>query len=376
MESRETSTFSVEQVGWTVAKAFVLVVLLAAMIQSTTQVVFTAGKSGAKTLISARIQPERTVTLNVSFAATVVTVMRREGDHVTAGETLMELESEELRLLLESAKRRVEIAGGRLKAIGGYASKSSYERAQERSAVQLVTAAKRRLAAYSIGESETAYNSAKLRRSRVADLVDKQLATGAELEAARREEVNEQRNWKAANETLERLKDDLDNALSHQKLVELQASGPSSEGSPLARLELDNAGRDLELLQRREASLRVTAPFDGVLLSGLPSAGERMDAGVPLARVADISRLRVVANVASEIARDLRPGVNVQVRLPGDPPTTASGVVVSNAPAAEQNDGTYVVRVSVDGLPHSSKLSGGDGAIEILHEEKPWRFRF
>lgn len=373
MDSRRTDTFSVEQVAWTLAKAFVLVVLLSAMIQSTTQAAFSAGKTGAKTLISARIQPERTITLNVSFPVTVVSVLRREWDHVTAGETLMELESDELRLLLESAKCRVEIAARRLKAIGGNARNSGYQRAQEQSAVQLVEAAKRRLAAHSGADSEMAYNAAKMRRSRISDLVDKQLATGAELESVRREEVNEQRNWKVANDTLARLKDDLDNALSHQKLVDLQGVVPVGEDSGLARLELNNAERDFQLLERRVASLRVTAPFTGVLLSGLPNAGDRVDAGTPLGRVADISTLRLVATVTAEIAVEMQPGTNIPVRLPGDPPRRAIGEIISNTLAA---DGSFMVRVRVADLPLSSKLAEGDGAIEILHEEKPWRFRF
>jgi HlyD family secretion protein len=373
MDSQRVESFSVEQVGWTVAKAFVLMVFLATMIQSTTQVAYTAGSRGSKTLISARIQPERTVTLNVPFQVTVVSVRHREGDSVTAGETLMELESEELRLLLESAKRRAEIAEGRLKAHSVRAPKSGYQHAQEQSAKQLVTAAKRRLESFSPADSEAAFQAAKSRRIRIAELVEKQMATRAELEAAQKEELSEHRNWKAANDTLARLKDDLENAISHQRLVELQRSGTSGDDSSIARLDLDSAQRDLEILERRMASLRVTAPFDGILMSGLAVAGERMDSGAPLARISDVSKLRLLANVTPDVANALQLGKNVQVRLPGDPPRTSNGVVVSNAPDAQQGDGSYVVRVSIDG---SSKLVGGDAAIEIAHEDKLWPFRF
>ena len=288
----------------------------------------------------------------------------------------MELESAESHLLLESARRRVEIAAGRLKAAGG-GRKSVYRKEQDRSAALLVAAARRRLASYSTADYEAAYNAAKLRRIRVSELVDKQVATAAELDAARREEANEQRNMKATNETLARLKDELENAVSHQTLVELQAAGPTGEDSSLARLELEQAQQDLQILERRVEALRVTSPFTGVLLSGLPNAGERLDAGAPLARVADDAKLLLVAAAAPEIARHLPPGSSVQVRLPGDPPQTASGTVLSNALAPEQGDGGYVIRVSVAGARSSALLAGGGGgAIEIQHEEKPWPFRF
>jgi RND family efflux transporter MFP subunit len=72
------------------------------------------------------------------------------------------------------------------------------------------------------------------------------------------------------------------------------------------------------------------APISGVVVELLAKPGQRVEAGAPLMRVADLSVLHLEISLSPEQARSVRVGDSVQVQNPA-----ARGVVISVSPALE-----------------------------------------
>lgn len=93
----------------------------------------------------------------------------------------------------------------------------------------------------------------------------------------------------------------------------------------------DREIRSLETRQEMLPVLEVRAPFDGVILERLATAGERLDAMSPVYRLADLSLLWLEINVPKEKLAAVRPGMKVDVagsalRLPAQVTTIGRSI--------------------------------------------------
>ncbi len=109
----------------------------------------------------------------------------------------------------------------------------------------------------------------------------------------------------------------------------------------VAPLELDQAVRDLDTsrarletaraeVERYQAQLdktRILAPISGTVIARSVDAGEMVEAGAPVATVADLTRLRVDAEADEADAASLRVGADVTIEVPGQPDRTWRGRV-------------------------------------------------
>ena len=172
------------------------------------------------------------------------------------------------------------------------------------------------------------------------------------------------------------------NASSLEERVQLEerrlATLASSQRARLAALqaEVEQRRAMLDLQRQRSESLQVRAGIDGVLQAVAVQAGQRVNPGTTLARVAEPSRLKAEIRIAETQAKDLTAGQVAQI-------DTRNGIVAGRVaridPAA--SNGTVLVDISIDGaLPAGARPDlSVDATIEleklpsVLHVARPVR---
>src|SRR5687767_209262 len=159
-----------------------------------------------------------------------------------------------------------------------------------------------------------------------------------------------------------------------QRLATLGASQSARLAALRAQVEQRRSMN--ELAQQRIASLNVRAGIDGVLQQVAVQAGQRVNPGTTLARVAQPDRLKAEIRVAETQAKDLLLGQVAQI-------DTRTGVVAARVaridPAA--SNGTVLVDLSIEGaLPAGARPDlSVDATIElerlsdVVHVARPVR---
>ena len=89
-----------------------------------------------------------------------------------------------------------------------------------------------------------------------------------------------------------------------------------------------------------------------------------MYGGAPLARVAVLDVMIAEVQVAPALINALKPGAPARVRLPGLPPTDATGTIATVNPIPGRN-GNHVVAVKFDN-PHGRLLSGQAAEVRFV----------
>ena len=93
--------------------------------------------------------------------------------------------------------------------------------------------------------------------------------------------------------------------------------------------------------------LKILAPADGIVLSRSVSPGLKFDRGMEWFRIADLSRVWVLADVFENEARDLRPGARARLSVPGGG-TALAARVAEVLPQFDPASRTMKVRLEVD----------------------------
>lgn len=166
--------------------------------------------------------------------------------------------------------------------------------------------------------------------------------------------ITRQLSESAANELAKRVQ------FEEQRLATLGASQSARLAALQAQVEQRRSMNDLA--QQRIESLAVRAGIDGVLQQVTVQAGQRVNAGTTLARVAQPDRLKAEIRVAETQAKDLAIGQRAQI-------DTRNGLVPAHVaridPAA--TGGTVLVDLAIDGpLPPGSRPDVSvDATIEL-----------
>lgn len=285
--------------------------------------------------VSGKTEPDRKADVFPPAPGTLAKVLVTEGQQVTAGQPLAELDADQLDAAVDAARTAYESADSQLEAIDSAAP--SY--AERDAAAAAVTSAKR---AYddACGAYDALASSHSAEATLAAAKTRKQQAYAAYLGA----KAQRQR---------------------------LSASGDVSARRHAASVGRDAAQRSLARAEtnRREAILR--APIDGVVLFdaiGAPGpdgtapkavAGSAVTPGVAPFTVVDMSTLRFSGQVdENDIAR-VRTGLRGVVTLDAAPGKDMTTSVASIKPAATQTSNGAVVFPVVLRIPNAS------GALRI-----------
>ncbi|MEK7831453.1 MAG: efflux RND transporter periplasmic adaptor subunit [Acidobacteriota bacterium] len=107
-----------------------------------------------------------------------------------------------------------------------------------------------------------------------------------------------------------------------------------------------------------EAYLRITAPFDGVVTERNAHPGSlAMPTGMPMLRLQQVSRLRLVVAVPETEVAGINPGAKLNFTLPAFPGETFSGTVARNSRSLDAK--TRTMPIELDVANASGKLAPG-----------------
>lgn len=144
--------------------------------------------------------------------------------------------------------------------------------------------------------------------------------------------------------------------------------------SELARLEVEQLDAKLGLLRRRESLLELTAPLDGIVLSGsidkLSSAP--VETGQVLFEIAPLDHLRVEVAAPAADYRHLNVGDPVELRFDGRISEPVNGQLARIRPRSEIRDSTDVFVAEVElANPNESLRPGQRGRAVIFGPRHP-----
>ena len=358
-----------ERLGWTVVKvAFVALVLMLVLNPATKgRTGFTS--TGLETVLPARIKAAGLYAINAGLAGTVSELSIKAGDTVVPGQVLAVISNPDIEGLVERARRRMELAAERLtQPKAAPQPQRRWLEEQHAAAARNLRAAEQRLQEFSLADAEQAYQRAKGNADRIRALLDQHLATAREAEDAQRQADNELRNLNGRRELAARLRQELEAAQSQVKMAQLQLdSVPPAADSGYARLEYEEAKAAFETLAGRLSGLRVVAEHPGTVIQINATLGGPVQEGAVLVQLANSGNLHFDVSAPASVAKGVRVGSAVLVRVPTDPPFEVSARVAQVLLEPDPQQLSYLIRVTIPNPAPDRLLVGLEGAVAFSH---------
>jgi HlyD family secretion protein len=351
--------------------AFVIVVLITDQITNAVSASERGGSPG--TILPARILPGRMLSISRTVPATVSAVMATPGDTVLAGQELAILESPEVAARLERAQARWRVAQEHLNARnqpGGEETSSRIDQEHVTAAARALEAAKSRVQSNSVAFFQQECARLTARTAEIEKLVAQQLATEKELNRSRRQTQEATQNMQDAIDRQSRSAQELDAAESQLRVAQLQAGLNARSVDETVRREGDEAAAELYSAQRLASELHVRAGSSGTVISSTLMKGDRLAAGTTLFEIADSASLRVDVPASAKLAKLVRKGNPVKVRLPMDPPREIVATVSNILLVPEGGAQSYTIEISILNPNPQVILTGLEAAVVFPHMPK------
>ena len=131
--------------------------------------------------------------------------------------------------------------------------------------------------------------------------------------------------------------------LSKQGVSSLQGYTDRLRHLGMSDVQINRIGDSRQLPE----TIDIVAPADGFILARGVSPGQHFEHSMELYRIADLSRIWVVAEVSGPDAHYLRPGAAAEVSLKGEAGEMRAAVA-DNLPQSEAGGGTVKLRLDVD----------------------------
>lgn len=183
----------------------------------------------------------------------------------------------------------------------------------------------------------------------------------AELDSAEREMELRKRDFESTTKLYEETR-----SVSEDELLQKELEYRLAEAQ-YERLRVAEAREEIEhqIAEAQLAERQIRAPFDGVIVQTFVEVGETSGAQQPLVRVVDTSRVRLVAHLEPDTARQLRRGQAVTVRLQEfTTPITRRGTVEFISPVVDPSSGLREVKVLINNSD-ASVNPGVSGSIVL-----------
>jgi HlyD family secretion protein len=278
-----------------------------------------------------KVHSARQVELSLPFGGRVKRVAVSVGDEVEAGQLLLELEAPDTERQVKEAGLSLQIRQLQLDKARAGASPEEIEIAQ-----------------------------ANLRKAALA----KQVAQAAY------DEIADEENAEASPEALALQQATIDYQIAqgnHERLV----NGPTTDELATLEKQLESAQLALERAQAQLEEMRLVTSLAGTVVRVEASAGEMVSAYRPVVVIADLTSLQIIAEVDEIDVAEVVAGQEVEIRLDAYPGQTASGTIMSLAPAASPQRGSTVYEAMVEFDAEGLALRLGMGAnLKIITLEK------
>jgi HlyD family secretion protein len=265
------------------------------------------GKITQTIVATGRVATPARVEVGAQVTGTVATLLVRESDRVKRGQLLLTLQDDETLANLNQAKAAVTEAQARIQQL------------------KLVSAP---LSQQTVKQAEANLKLAEAEWQRTQTLVKQGFFSQARLDEAERS---------------------LDNARAALANARTQATANAPEGAELAlaQARLAQAEAALKAAQARADLMRISAPFDALVLSRNAEPGSIAQPGRVLLTLAQSGETRLYVNVDEKNLRYLQPGFQAVAVADAYPNQRIAAEVYFISPAIDPQRGTVEVRLRV-----------------------------
>ena len=268
------------------------------------------------------VEPNVATTVASVVAGRVSAAGFREGDAVTAGQTVL--------LQLDRGRREIAL---RERAAAVARAKKQWEKVREGSRSEEVA---QRLAGAK--EQEARLERARRDFERAKQLYDDQLVSLAELQKAESDYLAAREKYGSARAALK-----------------LTRAGARAEDIAMAEAEHDEARARMDAVSYEIEKSTLLAPISGFIVRKHVDVGDWVAAGEPVADLVDLDPVFAAGPVGERKIALLRPGQSATVALDAFPGEAFSGEVAHIVPQADTRSRSFPVKV---------RLSNADGRLK------------
>lgn len=260
---------------------------------------------------SGRVETPHRVELGVQITAVVQRVAVQEGDVVTAGATLLELNAVELRAALDQAQRAERAASARLRQVQEVQSPVADE---------------------AVRQARLAHEAAREAQRRSAALFAAGAISATALEEAERAEQT---------------------AAAQLRSLEQQATSarPSGSEATAAAAALAQARANVDVARAKLAYATVTAPHAGTIITRSVEPGSMVQPGRTLLVLSPGGETQLVLAIDEKQLQHLRVGLSALASADAYPEERFKAKVVSISPSVDAQRGTVTVKLRVPSPP-------------------------
>jgi HlyD family secretion protein len=260
------------------------------------------------------------VTVSAEGAGRLVTFNVAEGQPLAAGAEVGVIDISDLSLQREQAFAQQAVTQSRVDETARQRQVIESQRAAASAQVEAARAQKRAL--------ESQLDIARRNLDRTKRLVDQQAATAQQLDQAERDARVLDDQVKAQTEQIE--------AQARQVSAYTGQLAATAAQQRTAQHQVASAAAQVKIVDDRLRRARIVTPASGTVLVKYVDAGEFVQPGQPLFKIADLSSVDVRAYVSEPQIAALKVGAPVRVNVDaGDQRQTLTGTVTWIASAAE-----------------------------------------
>ncbi len=327
----------------------------------TPQALLAPVKASSRIIAEGKVVPARSAALSFPTGGNIAKVSVAYGDRVTAGKTLVQLDTRQLEIQLAQADANLDSARAKLNQLKN--SPTAHEIAAAKQEVVSAQAAYDSLlhpSASEIAELKTELEKAMAAHDQAVAAYDRVGGDSNPYANMLPQRVQLQQAWldyqKA--EQLYNAKMNPTDSQVQQALAKLETAKnqlaklqPTADDLAVAAASVNSAEAARDLVAEQIKDAKLVAPFDGVVTSLDAKVGEYVTVGTPIVRVADISNWQVETTDLTELnIVNVRDGAPVTLEFDAIPDLELPGKVVRIKGYGEnrQGDIVYTVVVGLD----------------------------
>ena len=282
----------------------------------------------------------------------ILRIFARQGDRVSRGQPIVELEPTQEQEDVNAATQSVNVEKATLGQVQAELSTAEANRAAAAAEVESAKA--------DVQDAGSAVELAKINFDRTQMLVEGGAVSQQELDDDRSEVQSTMAQLNSAKETLNATVQSLQAA---EKQVEQARANVNSQEAAIKRAEAE-----LGSINQNLAFNTISAPIDGVVGSFDKKVGDYVGVGEELTTLTNNQNFDLNINIPVEYRDRLKPGLAVET-ISEDGSTGIKGEIAYVAPLAEQNTQTILTKVI---FPNNGSLKDREyQRVRVIWDEKP-----
>jgi RND family efflux transporter MFP subunit len=290
----------------------------------------TLGQAPPATLVAVSPVIEREITSGQTFVGTVMPLKKaivgsavdgrvieyplNEGDRVKTGQVLAQLLTDTIQLELSAAQAELELRQQQLAELKNGTRPEEIEQMKAR----MISAQAR--VQYANARRTRAENLFRQGQAMSEEQRDEMIALAVEAEQS---------------------------YIDAKAAYQLAVQGPRKEQIAQAQAQVNVQQATVNRLKDTFEKHTVTSRFDGYVTAEHTEIGQWVKQGDPIAEVAALDEVEVIAQVVEQYVPHVRSGMSVSVQIPSIPGPAISGVVTAIVPQADVQARTFPVKVRV-----------------------------